>query len=267
MKHVSSRDNPLFRQVKALAHSSRERRKAGVVLLEGAHLVAAALDAQYAPQSLVVSETAQQDAEVTALMARTAAAHGLSVTVFSDVLFNEISNVETPSGIMALIAPRPPQPVAPGTGACLLLEDIQDPGNVGSMLRTAAAAGVQDVLLSPTCAYVWAPKVLRAGQGAHFVLNIVEGADLAAFARAYPGQAVALAPRARRAIYDVDLQQPTVFMIGNEGAGLTTELTALARIEAGIPMPGGIESLNAAAATAICLFELVRQRRTNEKTS
>jgi len=142
-----------------------------------------------------------------------------------------------------------------------LLEDIQDPGNVGSMLRSAAAAGVHDVLLSKSCAFAWSPKVLRAAQGAHFALNIVEGADLLAFVAHYAGQVVALVPAVSKALYDLDLAKSTAFVIGNEGAGLSAELLAAVSVHATIPMPGKSESLNAAAAAAICLFEMARQRR------
>lgn len=256
MKAITSRDNVLAKRVKALSHSSRERRKSGLALIEGAHLVAAFLDRHGAPDTLIASESGMRREEIAALMRNDAAHHA----VFSDAVFHESSTVETPSGILALIAPPAPRPVSPDTTFCLLLEDIQDPGNVGSLLRSAAAAGCADVMLSPTCAFAWAPKVLRAGQGAHFALNIVEGADLLGFVTCYRGTSLALTPGTDTSLYASDLTGPIALLVGNEGAGLTGALMDAANIRVKLPMPGRFESLNAAAAGAIALFEVVRQR-------
>lgn len=256
MKVISSRDNTLAKRVKALSHSSRERKKSGLALIEGAHLVAAYLARHGAPDTLIASESGMGRAEIAALMSTAAAHHA----VFSDSLFQDSSTVESPAGILALIQPPAPAAVSPGAAFCLLLEDIQDPGNVGSLLRSAAAAGVTDVLLSPTSAFAWAPKVLRAGQGAHFNLNIVEGADLVAFVRDYRGISLALTPAADESLYASELAGPLAVLVGNEGAGLTPALMNAATRRVRLPMPGGFESLNAAAAGAIALFEVVRQR-------
>jgi TrmH family RNA methyltransferase len=259
MKLVTSRDNALFKHVKALAQSSRERRKSGLALIEGAHLVQTWVDRFGAPSTLVVSESGSKHDEVAKLVTACA---GAETAMLADPLFNEVSSVETPAGILALIPPPPPRKVSPTVSACLLLEDIQDPGNVGSMLRSAAAAGVTDVLLSKTCAFAWSPKVLRAAQGAHFLVNLVEDADLIEFVRAFKGQVVALAPAAKKSLYALDLRLPTAFAIGNEGTGLTPEFLRATATQATIPMPGKFESLNAAAAAAVCLFEMARQRAT-----
>ena len=141
----------------------------------------------------------------------------------------------------------------------MLLENIQDPGNLGSMLRSAAAAGCDAVYLSIGCADAWSPKVLRAAMGGHFVLNIYENADLLQVAELFDGTIFAAALDAKTSLYDNQLQGNIAFAIGNEGAGLSAELLCKAKPVA-IPMPGKVESLNAAAAAAICLFEAVRQR-------
>lgn len=256
MKAITSRDNPLARRVKGLSHSSRERKKSGLALIEGAHLVAAYMAQHGAPDTLIASESGMRRDEIARLMQAASAHHA----IFSDGLFQESSTVESPAGILALIQPPEPKPVSPRAKLCLLLEDIQDPGNVGSLLRSAAAAGATDVLLSPSCAFAWAPKVLRAGQGAHFNLNVVEGADLPAFVGAYRGTSLALTPSASASLYACDLTGPVAILVGNEGAGLSAALMAAANIRVKLPMPGGFESLNAAAAGAIALFEVVRQR-------
>ena len=154
--------------------------------------------------------------------------------------------------------------VPAGARTCLALEDLQDPGNVGTILRTAAAAGVQQVLLSRHSAFAWSPKALRAGQGAHFLTTIVEDVDLAPWAarfRAEGGHVAAAVARGGRDLYAAPLPWPLAIAIGNEGTGLSAALTTHADVAVTIPMPGGMESLNAAAAAAVVLFEAVRTRR------
>jgi TrmH family RNA methyltransferase len=164
--------------------------------------------------------------------------------------------------MLALVDVPPAGAVPPGD-FCLLIDGVQDPGNVGSMLRSAAAAGVTDVLLSPPSAFAWSPKVLRAGQGAHFRLRLHEDVDLPAWASAYRaagGHVVATVVAQAGAIFATALTGRLALAIGNEGAGLSAALLAAADRRATIPMPGGFESLNAAAAAAVVLFEAVRQR-------
>lgn len=256
MKNIISRDNPTYKQLKKLAESSRERRKTGHTLLDGVHLVEAYLAAGGVPDLLAVSASGMASAECAALLA---AAQTAQKVVLGDALFAEISPVETPTGLLALIAvPHAAAPENPEF--CLLLEDIQDPGNLGSILRSAAAAGAQVAWLSTGCADAWSPKVLRAGMGAHFALAIEERVDLAAKLAAFRGLSVATGLHAEKSLYDLDLRGPVAFLIGNEGAGLSPALQGAASETVTIPMPGRIESLNAAAAAAVCLFERVRQR-------
>lgn len=258
MKSIISRDNPTFKLLKKLAESARERRKVGQALLDGVHLIEAAVAAGWEIDTLVVNESAQDHAEVAALLGRVEAKHRISLP---HALFGEISPVETPTGILALIEiPQPPVPqqVVPQLQFALLLEDLQDPGNLGSILRSAAAAGVQVAYLSAGCVDAWSPKVLRAGMGAHFVLPIVERVDLSLTAKGFEGMTLAACLQGK-SLYEIDLKGPVAFMIGNEGAGLSQQLISAASQRFTIPMPGAIESLNAAAAASICLFERVRQ--------
>lgn len=255
VKNISSRDNPLFKQLKKLAESARERRKAGQALLDGVHLVEAALQAGVLPQMLVVSESGAAHAEISALRQMLA---GVPTVAMADGLFAEVSPVETPAGVLALIdIPQVRVPVKPEFA--LLLEDVQDPGNLGALLRSAAAAGVQAAWLSTGCADAWSPRVLRAGMGAHFMLAIEERANLLEKAANFAGLTVATSLAATHSLYALDLTGPVALMAGNEGAGLSAELLAVANTQIRIPMPGNIESLNVAAATSICLFERVRQ--------
>jgi TrmH family RNA methyltransferase len=257
VKPIASRDNPAYKALAKLAASAAERRKRGCSVIEGAHLVAACLDAGHAPAQVFVSRAAAQSGANAALLAR---AGGAQVVELADALFDAVSGVEAPMGILAVVPTPPGRPAPAQARFCLLLEDLQDPGNVGTLLRSAAAAGVEHVLLSRTCAFAWSPKVLRAGQGAHFALNIVEGADLAAWVAAFRGTSVALCGEAKASIYEADLRGAVAFLVGNEGAGLSPGLQAAATVRARIPMPGRAESLNAGVAGSIALFEAVRQR-------
>lgn len=227
-------------------------------MLEGEHLVAAHLDRIGEPEIVVVNEEALGRPGVAALVARLGADRVLIVTA---PMFDGLGSLPAEVGVVA-VAPAPsPANRRPGR-FCLLLDDLQDPGNLGSVLRTAAAFGVDQVHLSKHCAFAWAPKVLRAGQGAHFQVEIHEDADLVGWAGAYRaagGAVVATVASGGVAPAALRLAAPVAIIVGNEGAGVSAALRAQASAEATIPMPGRTESLNAAAAAAVVLYEAVRQ--------
>ncbi len=257
MKQVSSTDNVHFKSLLALAHSSRERRERGLSLLDGIHLVAAYRAHVGAPAEIVVSKSGLDNAEIKTLLAALAPRDPL---VLSDALFKQLSTVETPTGVLATVATPRPLAAPSRMDACVMLEDIQDPGNLGSILRSAAAAGVKHVILSKHSVHAWSPRVLRAGMGAHFMLQIYEQCDLLALARDFKGKVVATRQRAKSTVFDTDVTGSVAFVFGNEGAGLSLALADAAHQLVAIPMPGKVESLNVAAAAAICLFERVRQQ-------
>ena len=256
MPRITSRDNPRLHEAARLIASSRERRKADRCVLEGEHLVEAYVRRIGPPEILIVAEAAQERPAVRSLMS--AAPPGRTLVVAASA-WNTLGPIPAAAGVLATI-PTPHPRLGRLADFCLLLEDVQDPGNVGSILRSAAAAGVAQVFLSPGCAFAWSPKVLRAGQGAHFHLEIHEDADLPAWARAYRGKVIATASEARDSLYEADLTGPVAIAIGNEGSGISAALRSAAQTTIAIPMPGRFESLNAAAAAAVCLFECVRQR-------
>jgi RNA methyltransferase, TrmH family len=256
MKSITSTDNSRFRALLKLAQSARERRNAGLSLLDGIHLVAAYAEHVGAPNEIVLSRGGAENAEVAQLLARLKTDNAL---VLSDALFRQLSSVATPTGIIAVV---PTPRVAASQvlqGASVWLEDIQDPGNVGSILRSAAAAGFATVCLSRHSVHAWSPRVLRAGMGAHFALRVIEGVDLHALAQAYAGRIIATGMGRGKAVFDTDLTGDVALLFGNEGAGLSPALAALAHETVHIPMPGHAESLNVGAAAAVCLFERVRQ--------
>lgn len=257
MKQVLSRDNPGFKSLRKLAQSSRQRRQRGETLLEGLHLIQAWEASGGALKQVVVSDRGLASPEIRDwLLARPNA----PAVQMGDGLYDEVADTETPSGILALID-MPLLPQAPDAGLdTLILDGVQDPGNVGTLLRTAAAAGFRQILLSEDCAGAWSPKVLRSGQGAHFLLQIHEAADLAGFIRDYAGTVVATALEGASDLYASQWQSPVAWVLGSEGQGVRPAILALAHLRVRIPMPGAVESLNVGAAAAICLFETVRRR-------
>ncbi len=257
VKPVASRDNPGYKQLTRLASSSQARKREGLSLLDGAHLVGAYLERVGAPALLAVSESGASHPEIAALLAKA----GCDILQLSDGLFGAVSQVEHGVGVLAAVATPRPQLPARLEGDCLLIEHLQDPGNLGSLLRSAAAAGVRNVLLSQKTVYAWSPKVLRAGQGAHFSLTIYEGVDLAAALPRLAAPLVATSSHAGTSLFDADLTQPLAWLFGNEGAGISAMMQGQALLRVAIPMPGAAESINVAAAGAICMFEAVRQRR------
>lgn len=256
MARITSRDNPRLKEAAQLIASSRARRKAGRCVLEGEHIVAAYCRRHGVPETLLIVDSARQRPGIAALRERVPAAHTLLV---AESAWPEFAQLPADVGVLAVVT-TPQRRFERAADFCLLLEELQDPGNVGSILRSAAAAGVTQVFLSPQCAFAWSPKVLRAGQGAHFELEIYEDVDLAAWARGFRGRTIATVPLAAQSLYATALSGPLALAIGNEGAGLSAALRGAASLEVTIPMPGGFASLNAAAAAAICLFECVRQR-------
>ncbi len=251
IKTVTSRDNLFFRALLALAESRQERREKGQTLLDGEHLLAEAVQAGITLRHLVVSE---EFANVQIWQDRLPQ---VPVTQLPAALFRRLSPVTTPSGMLAVID-IPVREVAGQPEFAVLLEDIQEPGNLGALLRSAAAAGVDAVYLSKGCAEAWSPKTLRGAQGGHFGLQIVEGMDLKRVAETFPGTVHAAALRSGQSLYELTLTGAVAFVFGNEGAGLSDPLLRTAK-PFSIPMPGTVESLNVAAAAAICLFERVRQ--------
>lgn len=259
IKLISSRDNPLYKELKQLATSSQARRKARRTLLDGVHLCEAYLLHRGAPPICVVSETALLHPEVASIVAQCNDGSTQCV-VMPDGVFNALSQVE--NGIELLFMVETPKRDLPAalTGSAVLLDNVQDPGNLGSILRSAAAAGIGSVFCSPGTAFAWAPKVLRAGMGAHFLLNIFENVDLGELMRDSKIPVLATSSHTEKRLYDVDLTNDIAWLFGHEGQGVAPELLALATHQVTIPHVGRVESLNVAASAAICFFEQVRQK-------
>lgn len=264
MRCISSREHPLFKKITRLQTSPAYRQIEQLALLDGVHLIESYLAYGGMPRSLIISESGSQVQEIQQILDKiksSSTQNSPDCGMFSDALFRHISSVKTPVGILALIS-VPPYSSIDSIQDCsfgVILETIQDPGNLGSILRSAAAAGVSDVFLSADCADCWSPKTLRAGMGAHFYLRLHEDTDLLKLAEDYAGKIVATTLHDAVPVYLVNLCEPVIFAFGNEGNGLSEALLKRISKRVKVVMPGEAESLNVAAAAAVCLFERVRQ--------
>jgi RNA methyltransferase, TrmH family len=254
---VTSKENSVVKGLRALATDAREIRIRRQTLLDGPHLIESYRRHGGVPEMLVISHSGAMKSEVAAMLASFPDVETLHLT---DSLFRDIAGVVTPVGILAVIH-TPDAPESPVRGCCVLLDAVQDAGNVGAILRSAAAAGVGEVVLGRGCAGVWTPRVLRAAQGAHFSLRIREQVDLVRIIEEYPGISVATVARNGTSLFKLDLRGEVAWIFGNEGAGIVDELSQRASHLATIPIEADTESLNVGAAAAICLFESVRQRQ------
>ena len=266
MKHITSRDNSLYKELKFLATSSQARRKAGRTLLDGVHLCEAFLQHVGMPVLCVVSDAFLSHPEVNVLVERCEAGN-VQCIALPDSLYQALSQVENGIGLLFVVDTPSAQMPDGLRYSAVLLDNLQDPGNLGSILRSAAAAGVEYVFCSPGTAFAWSPKVLRAGMGAHFILKIFENADLASLVQKARIPVLATSSHAEKRLYDVNLAQPVAWLFGHEGQGVSEELLAMATHQVTIPHLGSVESLNVAASAAVCLFEQVRQKTSQENVT
>lgn len=244
-QHIQSRDNALLKELRRLAQDNTAYRKQGRVWLEGDHLCRAALQRGRQPAMAVFQASCWA-----ATSAQWPDAIG-KVVVIDDPLFATISSLESP-GHMAFVLPLPPAAaVQPGVPT-VVLDGLQDAGNVGAILRSAAAFGFRQVLAIRGTAALWSPKVLRAGMGAHFGLHLVEGLDSAAV-EALQVPLLATSSHQGDFLHQSRLPWPCGWVFGHEGQGVSRALADRAERHVRIVQPGGEESLNVAAAAAICL--------------
>lgn len=256
---ITSGQNPKLKLVRALLGRSKERREAGMFVAEGVRLVEEAVKANWPFQFVLFSAGLSERGEE---LIKTLTANHVDVEEVSGDLLQKVSETETPQGILAVL-PLADLPSPGSPNFVLIADQIRDPGNLGTLLRTAAAAGVQAALLPPETTDAFAPKVLRAGMGAHFRLPIhlmtweeIEQLGKSAKLQFY------LADVNGKSCWETDLRQPLALIIGGEAEGADDEARKLAKQRISIPMQGKVESLNAAVAGSIVMFEVVRQRTT-----
>ena len=254
---LSSRDNPLLVRLRRLVQDGSAYRRGGLVWLEGEHLCEAAAACRVPVMQALLSDSGYERAGL-----RELASHAPRVAVVPDALMRQLGTLESPApiGFVLDATARPTQPR--GGSSSVVLDRVQDAGNVGSILRSAAALGVEQVIALKGTVALWSPKALRAGMGAHFALHLVEdqppevldGLDV---------PLVATMPHAGVALHEAPLPEPMAWVFGHEGRGVDEAVLRRCALQLRIPQPGGQESLNVAAAAAICLYEasLGRGRR------
>lgn len=259
---ISSRDNPLIKELRRLAQEGAAYRKAGRIWLEGEHLCDAAQARGWRADIAVISERNQH------LASMECARNAIKSVVITDELMRAISGLESASGIGLVLSLPQELPIEPSARS-VILDRLQDPGNAGSILRSAAALGYQQIIALNGTVALWSPKVLRAGMGAHFSLRIVEAASSEqlhalklplAVTSSHRGQYLhelqaqyLLSKEEHSAQHSYGLLPNFAWIFGHEGQGVSQALEGMASAHVRIAQPGGQESLNVAAAAAICL--------------
>ncbi|OQA46149.1 MAG: 23S rRNA (uridine(2479)-2'-O)-methyltransferase [Chloroflexi bacterium ADurb.Bin325] len=255
---ITSPDNPKVKLARALLER-KGREQQGRCLAEGVRLIEDAVRAGLTPALLFYTAQALAQPRASQLIAAVERA-GAAVVELGPAAFAALTDTVTSQGVVAVL-PLPQHAAPPAPRLALVLDRLRDPGNLGTILRSAEAAGVDLVLLAPGCTDPWSPKVVRAGMGAHFRLPIIAG-DWPTLARHIAGRPVWLAEAQAAVAYDrVDWTAPAALVVGGETAGLSAEAGRLATGRVAIPMAGPVDSLNAAMAATVILFEAARQRR------
>jgi RNA methyltransferase, TrmH family len=254
---ITSLQNPLVKQMRKL-HSAKQRSQQGVFLLEGTHLLEEACHVGYPLECACCTPQWQENHQQ---LWQQISQVGIRVEIVSPEVLQAIATTINPDGVVAT-ATRQQEREVPYTGISLAVEALQDPGNLGTMIRTAAAAGASGLWLSADSVDLDNPKVLRASAGQWFRLPMVVSEDLRETVRqcqAAGMQVVATLPTAKMTYWEVDWRLPSLILLGNEGAGLSADLATMSDLQVQIPLCGGVESLNVGIAAALLLYEARRQ--------
>ncbi len=252
---ITSAQNSKIKLVRALLGRPKERREANAFVVEGVRLVEEAVNRNWGFRFVLYDKTLSErgKSQVESLKSR-----GIDVEMVSENLMKSLSETETPQGLLAVLDFKQ-LTITSSPGFILILDQIRDPGNLGTLLRSAAATGVQAVLLPPETTDAFAPKVLRSGMGAHFRLPIhsITWDEIKAQTKGLP---IYLADMDGQSCWETDLRQPLALIVGGEAEGASEEARKLATQKISIPMTGNVESLNAGVAGSVLMFEIVRQR-------
>jgi TrmH family RNA methyltransferase len=268
MQRISSADNPGFRRWLRLAQRTRDRRAQHRSLAEGTHLARAALDAGTPIEAWLLRADAEaRQGELADALARLRA-RDIPGYELAPALYERIAPVEHGAGLMLVVASRSDPLPRASSDDLVFLDGVQDPGNVGTLLRVAAAAGIRHVLGSAGCAEFWSPKALRAGMGAQFRLRTSEQVDPAALPAALDGAWIASDAHDAHSLWRHALPAGAIgWVFGAEGHGVSSAVMAICRDRITIPIASAVDSLNVAAAAAVCLFERRRLAETREDPS
>ena len=250
---LSSKDNPKVRHWRKLAEDPRYRRAQRRALIEGPHLLQAALQHGWKPLNVLATEKGAADPEIRKLLQEAA----IRPVLVTDAVLRFIADAESPQGVAAEIEIL--EAADSAAAPSVFLEGVQDPANVGAILRTAAAFGVRCVVLDQACADPWSPKALRAGMGGHFAVEIAVTQDLPAALEGFDGKVVCTVVTDGVPLSQVCFDGALAWVFGGEGSGLSEAVLRLADVKVTIPTAPRAESLNVAASAAICLYEASRK--------
>ncbi|OOR88265.1 RNA methyltransferase [Moraxella caviae] len=262
MTPIVSPKNPTVRHAHALLTQHRIRKKSGETVIEGVHLLEALLAKQNTSsisiKQVLLSQSALTHPEVEKLLPLLPSR---ALLVLDDKLYKEIRTLGDGVDVMAVIDTPKPDFTALGdyAGDCVILDGLQDAGNIGTLLRTACAVGIQTIITTPNTASLWSPKVLRASMGANFSLAIFEQCSFADITATLKTPLYATSSHTDKVIYEHDLTRPMAWVLGHEGQGVSDDFLRLATPIA-LPQPGGQESLNVGVAGSVCFYEMLRQR-------
>ena len=252
---LESKDNPKIKHLRGLIEQNNYRKKQGQTVLEGSHLCLAWLEQNRKINAIFTTENALKHPDLNDILDQ----YQGTVFVIGESLYKDLSTLGTTLACLAIVDLPSSSQALDYQADTLILENVQDPGNVGTLLRSAAAAGIQQIVCTKGSASLWSPRVLRAGMGAHFSLQTFENIQLEEILEQFKIPVYVTSSHRSTSLYAKDLSQPCVWILGNEGQGVSDY--ALAHAEAvTIPQPGGQESLNVAIAGSVCFFEMVRQR-------
>lgn len=257
---ITSNQNSKIKLIRALLGRAKERREAGAFVAEGVRLVEEAVISNWRFRFALYDETLSERGRLQVERLRS---QGVDVEEVSASVMKSISETEAPQGILAVLEATQ-LPIPQSSNFILIPDQIRDPGNLGTLLRSAAASGVQAVLIPPETTDAFAPKVLRSGMGAHFRLPI-HSMSWEEIGKSVAGLQVFVADMDGQSCWDTDLSKPIVLIVGNEAEGASESAQKLANGKISIPMSGETESLNAGVAGSVLMFEVMRQRAVNRK--
>ena len=258
MKKISSAQNPLVKKFVQLSEKQSFRNKQKMTIIEGAHLTAEWLKRFGAPDFCVISSSSKRSEEVEGIIQKCEELN-TEIIELEAKIYSKISPVIEGVGVLFIVK----IPKNQGVNFCedsIIIDRIQDPGNLGTILRSAVGFGVKQIICSKGTVSAWSPKVLRAGMGAHFQLEIFENEDLSEIISKIETPIFATSLQAKKSIYDDNFTTKTAWIFGNEGVGVSSELLSKVKNQVIIPQTGEIESLNVAMAVTVCLAEQARQR-------
>ncbi len=248
MLDIQSLDNPLIKQIVKLVNSSSYRNSEKKCVIYGLHLIEEAY--KYGFLEIILVDDSRD---------YKALPKDVPIYKVSTKVFTKISLLDGKYDIVGIAGFK----VAHNdiyNEDCIVLDNVQDPGNLGTIIRNAKASGINNILLTNGCVDSYNPKVLRSSQGAVFGVNIIDINDITSFIKIFKGTLIATVPHSQNSLYDMNLRSTTAWVFGNEGSGISSNILNMIDTKVNIPMQNNTESINVAMAMAVCVFEQLRQR-------